>query len=146
MREDSTMQHRAGGLVVILILGIVWLALAAAPPPKKVPTIGMLMSEPPPSGPDWKQRSVFLQELRTLGWQEGENITVEYRWATGRVERSTDLAAELVGLHVDVIVATNATLIRAVQHATTTIPIVMLSVDDPVAQGFIASLAQPGGN
>jgi ABC-type uncharacterized transport system substrate-binding protein len=141
------MQHRTVGGVVILVLGIVWLALAAAPPPKTVPTIGVLMTESPPADPDWKQRSVFLQELHTLGWREGENITVEYRWASGReVERSADLAAELVGLHAAVIVATNLTMIRAVQHATSTIPIVMLTVDDPVAQGFIASLAQPGGN
>src|SRR5262245_21285231 len=140
------MQYRTAGLVVILVLGIVWLALAAAPPPKKVPTIGVLMVESPPAAPDWKQRSVFLQELQTLGWREGENLTVEYRWASGMVERSADLAAELVGLPVDVIVVSSAALIRAVQHATTTIPIVMFSVDDPVAEGFIASLARPGGN
>src|SRR5262245_64570029 len=140
------MQYRTAGLVVILVLGIVWLALAAAPPPKKVPTIGVLMVGSPPAAPDWKQRSVFLQELQTLGWREGENITVEYRWASGMVERSADLAAELVGLPVDVIVVSSLDVIRAVQHATTTIPIVMFSVDDPVAQGFIADLARPGGN
>src|SRR5215470_13768819 len=126
--KETSMQRRTVRLIVILMLGIVWLTLAAAPPPKKVPTIGVLMTESPPSAPDWKQRSVFLQELQTLGWREGENITVEYRWAFGReVERSADLAAELVGRHVAVIVANNGSLIRAVQRATSTIPIVMLS-------------------
>jgi putative ABC transport system substrate-binding protein len=138
---------RTRGCLVLCAFSVFMVSLTAmTPPSKKVPTIGVLMSEPPPSGPDWMQRSVFLQELHTLGWQEGENIMVEYRWTAGRVERGTDLAAELVGLHVDVIVAPNASLVRAVQRATTTIPIVMLTVDDPVAWGFIASLARPSGN
>src|SRR5262249_46456497 len=140
------MPHRTVGLVVILVLGIVWLALAAAPPPKKVPTIGVLRPWFQPSEPDWQQRSVFLQELRTLGWREGENVTVEFRWAAGNAAHGADLAAELVGLNVDVIVVDNELLIRAVQHATTTIPIVMISIGDPVAAGFIADLARPGGN
>jgi putative tryptophan/tyrosine transport system substrate-binding protein len=139
------MRLSAIGLLVILALGTFWLPLAAAPR-KQVPTIGVLTADPPPSEPDWKQRSGFLQELRTLGWQEGENITVEYRWAAGSGEGSTDLAAELVGLHVDVIVASSASLVRAAQRATTTIPIVMLTVDDPVDWGFIAGWARPGGN
>ena len=140
------MPRHTVGLIAILVLGLLGLVLAAASPPKRVPTIGMLLSAPPPSGSEWKQRWEFLQELRTLGWREGENIAIEYRWAAGRSERGAALAAELVGRHVDVIVVTFRPLIQAVQHATTTIPIVMLSVDDPVAEGFIASLAQPGGN
>jgi putative tryptophan/tyrosine transport system substrate-binding protein len=87
-----------------------------------------------------------LQELRTLGWREGDNITVEYRWAAGRWDRAADLAAEPVRLHVDAIVVVSTSLIGAAQQATTTIPIVMSSVDDPVAEGFITSLARPGGN
>jgi putative ABC transport system substrate-binding protein len=140
------MPHRTVGLVVILALGLLGLARAAAPPPKRVPTIGVLLSFSPPAGPEWKQRWVFLQELRTLGWREGENLAVEYRWASGRIARGVDLATELVGRHVDVLVITHGPAIRAVQQATATIPIVMLSVYDPVAEGFIASLAQPGGN
>src|SRR5262249_41726959 len=139
------MRRSAVGLLVSLALGTWWLLLAAAPP-KKVPTIGVLRPWSQPSVPDWKQKSVFLQELRTLGWREGENITFEYRWAGGRPERGAALAAELIGLHVDVIVVDSLSLIRAVQHATTTIPIVMLSIDDPVAAGFITDLARPGGN
>jgi putative ABC transport system substrate-binding protein len=140
------MPRRTVGLVVILALGLLELALAAGPAPKRVPTIGVLLSASPPSGPEWKQRWGFLQELRTLGWREGENLAVEYRWAAGRSERGAALAAELVGRRVDVIVVAFRPLIRAVQHATTTIPIVMVSADDPVAEGFIASLAHPGGN
>jgi putative ABC transport system substrate-binding protein len=145
MWEDFTMRLSAIGLLVIFALGTLWLPLAAAPP-KKVPTLGVLLISSPPSEPDWKQHWGFLQELRTLGWREGENINVEYRWASGRSERGADLAADLVGRHVDVIVVNFRSLIRAVHHATTTIPIVMLSADDPVAEEFIASLAQPGGN
>jgi len=138
------MRRSALGLLVILALGTLWLPLAAAPR-KKVPTIGVLLTASPPSEPDWKQRSVLLQELRRLGWREGENVTVEFRWASGQFERGGDLAAELVRLNVDVIYVDNV-LIRAVQQATTTIPIVMFAIIDPVAAGFIASLAQPGGN
>jgi len=134
------------GLLVTFGIGILVAPRAAAAPLKKVSTIGVLSVASPPSAPDWQQRSVLLQELRHLGWREGENVTVEFRWASGWVERSADLAAELVGLPVDVIVADNVALICAVQHATTTIPIVMFSVNDPVAEGFIASLARPGGN
>jgi ABC-type uncharacterized transport system substrate-binding protein len=133
------------GLVVILALGLVGRALAATPP-KRVPVLGMLLSFAPPTESEWKQQSVFLQELRTLGWREGENLTIEYRSTSGRLQRGADLAAELVSRHVDVIVVDNRVLSQAVQHATTTIPIVMLSVDDPVAEGVVASLAQPGGN
>src|SRR5947208_2419273 len=115
--EDSTMRLSTIRLLVIFALGTLWLPLAAAAPPKKVPTIGVLLLESPPSEPDWKQRSVFLQELRHLGWRDGENVTVEFRWASRQFDRAGDLAAELVRLNVDVIhVVMNVTLIRAVQH------------------------------
>ena len=141
------MRFSASRLLVTFVLGVLMAPLAAgAQQPKKVPTMGVLRPWRQPSVPDWKQRSVFLQELRTLGWREGENITFEYRWAAGNVKSEADLAAELVGLNVDVIVVDNELLIRALQHATTTIPIVMISIGDPVAAGFIADLARPGGN
>src|SRR5215471_20982813 len=146
MREDSTMRLRIVGLVVILVLGIVWLALAAAPPPKKVPTIAVLMLGSPPSAPDWQERSSFLQELRHLGWTVGQNMVVEYRWALRSDEHLDDLAVELVRLNVDVIVAFDTLATRAVKQATSTIPIVMVYVGDPVADGIVASLARPGGN
>ena len=89
------MQRSVIGLLVIFALGTLWPPLVAAPL-KKVPTIGVLTLASPPSEPDWKQRSVFLQELRHLGWVEGQNITVEYRWTSERSDRLADVAAELV--------------------------------------------------
>jgi putative ABC transport system substrate-binding protein len=86
------------------------------------------------------------QELGKLGWIEGKNITIEYRFAEGKNDRLPELAAELVRLRVDLIVVTGGPVPLAAKKATTTIPIVMTSVGDPVGAGFVASLAQPGGN
>jgi putative ABC transport system substrate-binding protein len=86
------------------------------------------------------------QGLRELGYSEGQNLIIEYRHAEGRDDRLADFAAELVRLQVDVIVAGGLPGVRAAQHATRTIPIVMLGITDPVAQGFVASLVRPGGN
>src|SRR5262249_821739 len=86
------------------------------------------------------------QALRDRGYVDGQNIRVEWRAADQRVDRLRDLAGELVRLQVDVIVALGDDAIRATQHATTTIPIVMGGVNDPVAFGFVKSLAHPGGN
>ena len=87
----------------------------------------------------------FQTGLREQGWVEGQNLLLEPRWAEGKLERFADLAAELVRLQVDVMVAGGAAAIRAAQHATQTIPIVMAGTPDPVAQGFVTSLARPGG-
>jgi putative tryptophan/tyrosine transport system substrate-binding protein len=84
--------------------------------------------------------------LHELGWVEGQNLLIEYRWAEGRFDRLPDLAAELVRLKVDVIAASPAPATRAAKTATTTIPIVFLGVSDPAGQGLIASLPRPGGN
>jgi putative ABC transport system substrate-binding protein len=88
----------------------------------------------------------FKQGLRELGYVEGQNIAIEYRWAEGRYERLPGLAAELVRLRVDVLVTHGTPGTRAAQQATTTIPIVMAAVGDAVATGLVASLARPGGN
>jgi putative tryptophan/tyrosine transport system substrate-binding protein len=88
----------------------------------------------------------FRQEMSKLGWIEGKNITIEYRFAEQKLERLPELAAELVRLKVDVIVGATTTSALAAKSATTTIPIVMGNVSDPVTTGLIASLAQPGGN
>ena len=88
----------------------------------------------------------FLQGLRELGWVEGKNIVIEYRWADGRSERLPDLAAELVRLKVDVIFAPNTSVAVAARNATSTIPIVSATMGDPVGLGLVASLARPGGN
>jgi putative ABC transport system substrate-binding protein len=89
----------------------------------------------------------FRQGLRDLGYVEGQNLLIEYRGAEGSLERLRDLAAELVQRKVDVLVTPGgAVVIRAAQHATRTIPIVMVGAGDPVAEGFVVSLAHPGGN
>jgi putative ABC transport system substrate-binding protein len=88
----------------------------------------------------------FREGLSQLGYVEGRNILIEWRSADGKAERLPDLAAELVRLHVDVIVTHSTPAIRAVQRATATIPIVMANVGDPVSEGFVASYARPGGN
>jgi putative ABC transport system substrate-binding protein len=88
----------------------------------------------------------FRQELSKLGWIEGKNITIEYRFAEGKADRRPELAAELVRLKVDLIVVTSTGSALAAKRATTTIPIVMTSSGDPVGAGLIASLARPGGN
>ena len=88
----------------------------------------------------------FLQELSKLGWIEGKNITIEYRFAEQKPERLPELAADLVRLKVDLIVVTGSPAALAAKSATTTIPIVMTNAGDPVGAGLVASLARPGGN
>ena len=89
---------------------------------------------------------VFLKGMRDLGYVEGKNLVVEWRFADGKLERLPGLAAELVQLNVDVIVAGGSPAISAAQKATSTTPIVMTSAGDPVGSGFVKSLARPGGN
>jgi len=89
----------------------------------------------------------FLQGLHDLGWNEGQNLRIEYRWAEGNVDRFPTFAAELVRLNVDVIVAAGIPALRAIQQATSTIPIVSaVLLVDPVSLGLVANLARPGGN
>jgi ABC-type uncharacterized transport system substrate-binding protein len=115
---------------------------AQAQQPTKIPRIGLLRAGSPPD----PLAEAFREGLRELGYVEGKNIVIEYRWAEGRNERLPDLAADLVRLGVDVIVPGGNTATRAAQKATGTIPIVMSGTTDPVADGFVASLAQPMGN
>jgi putative ABC transport system substrate-binding protein len=84
--------------------------------------------------------------LRELGWIEGQNITIEYRWAAGRVDQLSALATELVRLNVDIIVTSSTLAAQAAKRATSTIPIVVTFIADPVGSGLVASLARPGGN
>ena len=120
-----------------------WPFAARAQQAGKQPTIGFLGAAP---SIESQRIAAFVQRLRELGWIDGRNLAIEYRWAEGRNERYTEIAAELVRLKVDVIVtvATPATL--AAKQATTVIPIVFLTASDPVGTGLVASLARPGGN
>ena len=117
---------------------------ARAQPAEKVRRIGVLSAgsstDPPPVN------EAFRQRLRELGWVEGRNVVIDYRFAEYRYDRLPDLAAELVRLDVDVIVAAATPAAIAAKKATGTIPIVMVGVGDPVGSGLIASLAHPGGN
>jgi putative ABC transport system substrate-binding protein len=144
--EDTTMTRRSIGFLMTLALAILVAPLAAeAQPLAKIPRIGVL-SAGPPGGSDPAAIEAFWQGLRDLGYVEGQTIVIEYRWAEGREERLLPLAAELVGLPVDCIVAGTTRAVQAAQRATRTIPIVIAVSADPVASGFVASLARPGGN
>jgi len=132
------------GRVVTLALVLLTVPPAAeAQPRPKVPRIGLLW--PGELGPS---ATAFRQGLRDLGYVEGQNMAIEYRYAEGKADRLPELAAELVRLNVDVLVASGPeAVLRAARDATRTIPIVMIAVDyDPIALGYIAGLPRPGGN
>jgi len=117
-----------------------------AQPAGKVYRIGYISNSPPNTPESSRLHEAFRQGLRERGWVEGRNAVIEWRFAEGRMERFPDLAADLVRLKVDLIVTTGGPAARAAKQATTTIPIVAVAVSDPVGQGFVASLARPGGN
>ena len=110
----------------------------------KLPTIGFLGSAAAATQGQWV--AAFVQRLRDLGWIEGHNLAIEYRWAEGRSERFAEIAAEFVRLKVDVIVAVTTPAALAAKQATSVIPIVFAAVSDPVGTGLVASLARPGAN
>jgi len=117
---------------------------AAEPQPAgKIPRIGVLMGALAEGSPGVE---AFRQGLREFGYVEGQNIAIEWRWAHGDTTRLPNLVKDLVQLKVDLIVANSVAPIQAAQRATNTIPIVMVYPADPVAMGFVASLARPGGN
>src|SRR5437016_9779583 len=148
-RSGVSKSHTLGArLFALSFLGALLLALslsAHAQQPTKVPLIGRLGAGSPSS--NLARREAFRQGLRELGYVEGKNIVIEWRYAEeGKLDRLSEIAAELVRLKVDVIVTTGSSVTRAAKEATSTIPIVMASDTDPVANGFVASLARPGGN
>ncbi len=115
---------------------------AEAQPARKVHHVGVLQAGAPPE----PLVEAFREGLRDLGYVEGRDIVLEYRWAEGKLDRLPELAAELVGLRVDVITTLSTPAAIAARHATTTIPIVFTGVGDPVGTGVVSSLAHPGGN
>jgi putative ABC transport system substrate-binding protein len=135
-----------GEKITVLILSALLFALstsAAAQQPGKVPRIAFLLASSP--GPDPRVEG-FRQGLRELGYVEGKNIAIEWRYAEGKEELVPKLAAELVQLNVEIILTDGTNVTRAAKNATKAIPIVMASDADPVGNGFVASLARPGGN
>jgi len=120
-----------------------WPLAARAQQAGKLPIIGFLGASTPSAWSQWT--AAFAQRLRELGWTEGRTVAIEYRWAEGRSERYTDIAAEFVRHNVDVIV-TVGSAVAATKQVTSTIPIVFAIAVDPVGSGMVASLARPGGN
>jgi putative tryptophan/tyrosine transport system substrate-binding protein len=132
-------------IVSCMILGPLLLALSfpvEAQQVKKVPRIGYLSLAAKPSELD----EAFKQGMSDLGWVEGQNIAIEYRWAANMADHLPSLAEELVRTKVDIIVASATPAVNAAKNATKTIPIVMGPTADPVGSGLVASLARPGGN
>jgi putative ABC transport system substrate-binding protein len=132
------------GLSVIAFVLVLSGTVAEAQQPAKVPRIGILMSGSA-SNASSRLRG-FQQGLRELGYVEGKNIVIEYRYANGNPDPVPALAAELVRLNVDVLVADTSNATQAAKNATQTIPIVFTTANDPVGDGQVASLARPGGN
>jgi putative tryptophan/tyrosine transport system substrate-binding protein len=130
----------------LLTVFLLTISLAQAQQPKKVPRIGYLSSGDPAT--DSARAEGIRLALRELGYIEGQNVAIEYRYAEGKIDRFSKLAAELVSLKVDIIVVAGGTIyVQAAKNATKTIPIVMLGAGaDPVEAGLIESLARPGGN
>ena len=123
---------------------ILFTAATRAQEAGRTATIGFL--DPNVRSTQEQLTSVFVDRLRELGWHEGRNLVTKVRWAEGRPERLAEIAAEIVGLKVDVIVTYAVPAIFAAKQATSTIPIVFTAASDPVENGLVASLAHPGGN
>jgi putative ABC transport system substrate-binding protein len=143
--EEATVRSHPVVLLVLLVLSLFCaLGPADAQQPTHVPRLGYLGYDATVQAQGLQS---FLDGLRALGYVVGQNIVIEYRWTEGRFDRLPALAAELVGLPVDILVTAAGPLaVRAAQQATTTTPIVAHVMNDPVAAGFVASLARPGSN
>jgi putative tryptophan/tyrosine transport system substrate-binding protein len=132
------------GVALVLVVNLFVPGAAVAQQPEKVPRIGFLAAVS--YAANLVRFEAFREGLRELGYVEGQNISIEWRYAEGKPDRLPALAAELVHLKVDVIVTGGSTATRPAKEATSTIPIVMAQDTDPVGNGFVSSLARPGGN
>ena len=130
--------------ISLLASAAAWPLAASAQQPGKLPTIGFLGPTTASAQSQWI--AAFVQRLRERGWIEGRTVAIEYRWAEGRSERYTEIAAEFVRLKVDVILTQNTPPVLAAKQVTSVVPIVFASAGDPVGTGVVASLARPGGN
>jgi len=144
MTAPAARRVRLAALAATLLLLPMTATGAVAQPAQKVYRIGMLERTSPASNA--ANLDAFRDGLRSLGYVEGKSVVIEYRSAEGRDDRFPGLAAELVSLKVDVIVTRGTPAALAAKEATTTIPVVIMGVGDPVGQGLVASLAHPGGN
>ena len=152
-REQSAEKRSRRKLMSKIFVGLALSAMLFAPcfsasaqQPGKVSRIGCLLPNASSDPTTESRLDGFRKGLRDLGYNEGQNIAIEYRFAEGKLDQLPRLAEELVRLKVDVIVTGGNEAIRASKKATSTIPIVMAFSGDPVGTGFVASLARPGGN
>src|SRR6516162_6006847 len=133
----------------IMLLGgaaATWPLAARAQQPDRMRRIGVLMSGAATATTSQSYVAMFVEALRQLGWTEGQNVRVNIRWNAGDAQLTRIYAAQLIGLMPDVILAATTANLEAIQQATSTVPVVFTQVSDPVAQGFVASVAKPGGN
>ena len=138
--------RKAGVLCILFVVVVLAVAvIAQAQQPTKIPRIGFLTRSGDPKTPG-PQLEAFRRGLQELGYIEGKNILVEYRYVEGTVDRIPRLVRELMQLNVDVFISGNLLAIRAAKQATKTTPIVMVTTADPVTEGLIDSLARPAGN
>jgi ABC-type uncharacterized transport system substrate-binding protein len=123
-----------------------WPLAARAQQPERMRRIGVLINRAPEDPETQTGIAEFLQGLQALGWSVGRNVRIDYRYSAGDVARYGTHAAELVALAPDVVLAAGSVVVRPLQQAIRTVPVVFVRVIDPVASGLVASLAQPGGN
>ena len=133
----------------ITLLGgaaVAWPVAARAQQSERVRRVGVLMNAAATEADPQSYLAAFTQGLRQLGWVEGQNLRIDIRWSGGDSQLARIYAAQLIGLSPDVILAATTLNLEVLRQATSTVPVVFVQVSDPVAQGFIASLAKPGGN
>src|SRR5262245_58682693 len=142
--------HRWKRRSFITLLGgaaAAWPMAARAQPGERVRRIGVLTAGTPADDAEGQVRNAaFLQTLQQLGWTVGRNLHIDYRWGLGNADNNRRYAAELAALAPDVILSTGTATVRPLLQATRTVPIVFVSVADPVGAGFVNSLSRPGGN
>jgi putative tryptophan/tyrosine transport system substrate-binding protein len=125
---------------------VAWPLTASAQQDGRVRRVGVLMNAAATETEDQSYLAAFIQGLRQLGWTEGQNLRIDVRWNAGDAGLARTYAAQLIGLMPDVILAASTLNLTVIQQATSTVPVVFVQVNDPVAQGFVASVRQPGGN
>src|SRR6516165_10237271 len=123
-----------------------WPLAARAQQSGRMPRIGVLMNNAATDAAGQSHVAAFAQTLRQLGWVEGQNIRIDFRWNPGDAALARIYAAQLIGLTPDVILASSTTNLTVIQQATSTVPVVFIQVSDPVAQGFVVNVTRPGGN
>jgi ABC-type uncharacterized transport system substrate-binding protein len=138
--------RRRDFIKVIAVSAAAWPLAARGQKSSSVRRVSVLMSTASDDSLGQAYSAAFAQGLQQLGWEIGSNIRIDYRWGSGNTERFRKYAAELVGLSPDVILGTAASIVRALQEASRTIPIVFVTTIDPVGSGLVASLSHPGGN